>query len=68
MVVAGSGFTVLMAVLFNLISDLIGGGADDCGGRRNRQAPAEAHTTPQSNLGGCPLCRKADTTTGWRGA
>ena len=25
MVVAGSGFTVLMAVLFNLISDLIGG-------------------------------------------
>ena len=63
MVVAGSGFTVLMAVLFNLISDLVGGVRMTVVERRNRPAPPQAHATPRRTARCYQACFQADTRT-----
>lgn len=53
MVVAGSGFTVLMAVLFNLISDLIGGVRMTVVEEETAR-PRPKRTRPRKTAGGPP--------------
>ena len=64
LVVAGAGFTVLMAVLFNLISDVTGGVRFTVVGG-DRSSPPEATSSPPRAAGSC---RRYQSASAWCGA